>query len=605
MRAEQTPLRHVSMIGTTGRSHQRFPAVFTFALVAAACSGGGGSAPNLAPTIVTAAFVGASATPAAGDTLLLVFSEDIALSGAVLNDADITLTGGATLGTVTSAPALTSARTVSVTLGTGVAFTPGATQVMLSTGNDSVRDTAGLLGSTGTPVTIGTSDGANPTLSNVTIAHIDDALNGNGPAGGTLQVPPNGWTIDLTFTDNVLVDVARTQVTATVPVGTASGTQAAGTNLFPFLTVASSSASAASLRVPTTTSFPAGLFTLTCVVVDASGLASAADSITATGHAFTDDLRPFETATNAHQVWFLDFARDVESFTTSAIPGGISVDVTAGANGRSDFEDILHVLGMQSSSPIPNVSGSLNSNDVALAAFKTELLAQLASLYSGANVTFTLTQPTGSFGSSSSVAYDALGFSRISIAGSASSAGVLGVAIFDPSNATQNDDTLTDFSGIRLGVFLHTIADAGMGPPASSAFRLTFAPFAPSLGGTPIGNDAQDGQRLTDALNDTRATQIDTALHDFARFTAVVAAHECGHSMGLVRNGAMPVGLYGNDTVNFPGSQDGHIRTAALFPVGATNVMSPSLSYSTAINAATGFNSLNLAYLREQVFYGN
>ena len=73
----------------------------------------------------------------------------------------------------------------------------------------------------------------------------------------------------------------------------------------------------------------------------------------------------------------------------------------------------------------------------------------------------------------------------------------------------------------------------------------------------------------------------------------------------LAQNGAMPSGLYGNDTTNFPGSQDGHIRTAALFPVGATNVMSPSLSYSTAINAATAFNSLNLAYLREQVFYGN
>ena len=84
-----------------------------------------------------------------------------------------------------------------------------------------------------------------------------------------------------------------------------------------------------------------------------------------------------------------------------------------------------------------------------------------------------------------------------------------------------------------------------------------------------------------------------------------MTAHECGHSVGLVQNGAMPVGLYGNDAVNFPGSTDGHIRTAALFPSGAINVMSPALSYSLAINPATGFNSLNKAYLREQVFYGN
>ena len=63
--------------------------------------------------------------------------------------------------------------------------------------------------------------------------------------------------------------------------------------------------------------------------------------------------------------------------------------------------------------------------------------------------------------------------------------------------------------------------------------------------------------------------------------------------------------IKGNDAANFPGSQDGHIRTAALFPSGAINVMSPALSYSLAINPATGFNTLNLAYLRERVFYGN
>jgi hypothetical protein len=33
--------------------------------------------------------------------------------------------------------------------------------------------------------------------------------------------------------------------------------------------------------------------------------------------------------------------------------------------------------------------------------------------------------------------------------------------------------------------------------------------------------------------------------------------------------------------------------------------MSPSLGYSTALGASTGFNTLNLAYLREQATYGN
>lgn len=572
---------------------------------AASCGGGGGGSSNLPPTIVTAAFVGAGSTPTAGETLLLFFSEDVALvAGALLADADVTLSDNATLGTVTAAPSQVGTRSISVTLGAGVSFTPGTTTIAFGAGNDVVRDTAGALGTGGTPIVIGTSDGSAPVLTNVTISAIDGALNGTGTAGGTLQVPANGWTIDLAFTDNGPLDAARTQITASLPVATASGTQPAGTNLLPFLTMVAASNTASTWRVPSATTFPNGPLTLTCVVVDASGLASDSRSFAASVRAFTNPLRPFETNVNAQQVWFLDFARDIESFTTSTITGGASVGVTAGANGRSDFEDILHVLGLQRDTPIPNVQNGQDSNQVVVARFQQRLLNDLAALYADANIVFTTTPPGGSFGSNSSVPYDQLGFSQISIAGSPVTAGVLGIAIFDPSNATQNDDTRTDFQGERLGVFLHTIANSGMGPPSASAFRLTFGPLAPALGGTAVGA-AQDDLRLNGTLNDARATVIDTAITDLARFTAVVLAHECGHSMGLVRNGAMPLGLYGNDATNFPGSSDGHIRTQALFPSGATNVMSPALSYSSAIHPSTAFNRLNLAYLREQAFYGN
>jgi hypothetical protein len=71
-----------------------------------------------------------------------------------------------------------------------------------------------------------------------------------------------------------------------------------------------------------------------------------------------------------------------------------------------------------------------------------------------------------------------------------------------------------------------------------------------------------------------------------------------------VQDGAMPNGLYGGDTVNFPGSTSGHIFVGPPdFPVGSTNVMSPALNYDTTLHPATGFDSLNLAYLRERVLY--
>jgi hypothetical protein len=193
----------------------------------------------------------------------------------------------------------------------------------------------------------------------------------------------------------------------------------------------------------------------------------------------------------------------------------------------------------------------------------------------------------------------------MAIAGSAAEAGVLGRAIFDPNNRTQNDNTLTNFSSQRLGVFLHTIVDFGLGQPSVSSFRQTYDQFVGVLGGQAIGNAAGDAGRLAGATNDARRSAIDVAIRDFARFCATVVAHECGHSMGLVQDGAMPTGLYGGDAANFPGSTAGHIRNTALFPSGSTNIMSPALSYETAIDSATAFNRLNLAYLREQVTYGN
>lgn len=560
---------------------------------------------NQPPVLLSASWIG-SGTPQAGDPLLLSFSENVSASGSLLDAADATLSNSGSLGSVSAAPAVVAARTLSITLASGVSFVPGITTITFTAAQDAIVDGAGLAAITNAAIVIGDGDGSAPVLSNVTIAAVDDALNGTGTAGGVLQVPSNGWTIDLTYSDNVGVDTALTQITANVAVTANGASKSAGTNLVPFLTSVSVGAAAASYRVPSNMVFPNGAVTLTGTVIDTGGASSAPVSFAATVRAFSDALRPFETTVNAAQVWFLDFTRDIESLTVSAIAGGASVTSTPGSNSRSDFLDVLHALGLQHTTPLPNVTPGNDSNQVVRAQFDFQLLLQLAALYGGAPISFTLIEPSPSanFGSGS-VSYANAAYSRISVAGTPTTAGVLGVAIYDPHNTTQNDNTLVDFQGTRLGIFLQTIADVGLGPPASSLFRQTFTPFVSTLGGVPIGGNAQDGQRLTGSLTDARATQIATAISGMARFTALIIAHECGHSVGLVANGAMPLGLYGDDSVNFPGSADGHIRNTAQFPSGAINVMSPSVSYDTAIHVSTKFNSLNLAYLREQAFYGN
>lgn len=606
------------MIGTSQLPPQRFPfpgrafLLATLLATAAGCGGGGGGgAPVEGPTIVTAAVT--TNPPGAGDGLLLFFSTDVTLvAGTLFTDADVALASGDTLGNVTTPPVLVNTRTIRVTLGTGVVLAASSSTIALGAGNDCVATSGGVLGNTGDPVVVTAGDGTPPVLSRVTLNAIADELNGRGPAGGTLQLPPNGWVVDLTYSDALGIDVARTQVTANVPVGTPAGTRPAGANLRPFLTTLAATNTAASYLVPAAVTFPQGPVTLTCYVVDVTGLASSGASFTATVRNWTTALRPFETIANPSQVWFVDLSRDVESFQAVANGGGASVNVIAGANSRPDLDDLLLILGLHSSTPV-QVQPGLDSNQAVSQQFRTELLAHLATLYSGCNIAFTLTRPGGSFGSSTSIPYNSFGYSQISLAGSADDSGgsgILGIAIFDPSNTTQNNNSTLNFSGNRLGVFLHTIVDAGLAPPSSSPFRLTFDPFTPVVGGTPIGNQGGDATRLQAVLAGTATTGREglmaTAITSLARFAATVLAHECGHSMGLVQNGAMPTGLYGNDPVNFPGSTDGHIRNGQpMYPTGATNVMSPTLTFSAAISPNTTFNSLNLAYLREQVFYGN
>jgi hypothetical protein len=587
---------------------QRLPWLCAGALALAACKGGGGGGGDHAPPIlIAAAFGGGGPSPVAGDHLLLTFSEQIKLANRPFADADFTWSGGATFGTGALAAVQTDARQLLVTLGSGVAFTPGTTTIELSGANDVVLDLAGNRGASATPVTIGTDDGAAPTVGNLTLNAIDSILNGTGPAGGVLQVPENGWNIDVAYADAGLgVNPSATQVTADVDTHAGGTTFPAGTNLVPHLTTVSALATSARFAVPAGVTFPDGPVTLSCTAVDFGGRASTAATFAFRVHHWTDVLRPFEVSAHPSQVWFLDTSRDIESYTTQPITGGAQVVVTSTPNGRSDFLDVLFVLGLQSSTPIANVSGSLDSNQVVVQRFQTEMLAQLAALYPGVNVQFTFTQPAGSFGSASSFAYASFGYSQIMLTGSADLAGVLGAAQLDPNNQRQNNDCILESATTqRLGVFLETMVDVGLGPPAGSSFRVQFTPFAPALGGTPIGNNASDGLRLVGTLNDGRANQIDAAIDGFARFAAVVAAHECGHSVGLVFDGPMPIGLYGGDSTHFPGSTSGHIHTPSLFPSGGTNVMTPQLSYDLTLDSHTAFESLNLAYLREQVLYGN
>lgn len=563
------------------------------ALAAGACHGSGVGRGNAPPVITVAAL--------SGGGLSLFLSEDVLLlPGALLTDEDVALSGGATLGNVTTAPVQVSPRLVRVTLGAGAQLTTGTTTIALSSGNDAVADASAVLGRDGDPQVIQAGDGTTPALTAITLNTIDSTLNGTGPAGGMLQVPNSGFTIDLSFQDPTsAIDHARTVIVASRDVSAGGAVRPAGENLLPYLTPATLAATSSSHLAPPSVVLPDGVVTLTAYVGDVTGMMSAPASFMFLVRPLSDAVRPFETTVNGTQIWFLHTSRDVESFThTANVVQPIAV--TAGSNGRSDLEDLFLILGLHGSQAAINAGVT--------AAFRAETKLQLDALYAGANVSFTFDLLPDPFPSQIQVPYASFYYSQISIAGAESAtgtSGILGAALFDKHNVHQDDDTLLTFQNVqRLGVFLHTIVNVGFRPPSSTLFRTTYDPLAPFNGGTPIGAaaDGLDANRVAGSTVDARATTIHNAIRRFARFTAVVVAHECGHSLGLVADGAMPNGLYGGDAANFPGSTTGHIVNSN-FPPGSVNVMSPALGFDQALSSSTAFNPLNRAYLRERVVH--
>lgn len=579
------------------------PLLLALILALAACGGGRrGSSDTTPPALLSAHFVGAGAVPVAGDSLRFFFSEDLALvSTALLTDADFVLSTGATLGAVTAAPTLLSARVVELTLGAGVAVTTSST-LTLGPNNDAITDRVGNLGKPTAAVAITKGDGDDPVVSALTLNGVDDLSNGNGTAGGTLQVPQNGFTIDLAYTDLTSgIDPAATVITADISVGIGSQALPANTNLVASLTVIGAGAASASYLVPPTMVFPPSMFTLTAYLRDASGAVSAPRTFTARATQLADVLRPFETSANATQLWFLDLDRDLESYTLVNTTGDrYTLTINSTPNGSADVLELFPALGLHGS------NGAINTT--VTAQWKARILAELAGFFPGVNVGFTFTSPGAFPTGQTAVAYQSLGFSRICIGGAPTEAGTLGLAQFDPNNETQNDNCANDTLGRRTGVFVHTMVDntSALRGPSATLFRSTYDPLRAVFNNRPIGDadDGFDGERLAGTRNDARTTIINNAIGRLARFVAMVTAHEVGHSMGLVKNGAMPTGLYGGDTANFPDSSSAHIKMpSTLFPSGSVNIMSPAVNLDLATGTATAFNSLNLAYLRERVLY--
>ncbi|MBI4567498.1 MAG: Ig-like domain-containing protein [Planctomycetes bacterium] len=488
-----------------------------------------------------------------------------------------------------------------------------------------------------TTFTTSSADVTPPVISLLTVNAIPAILNGAGSAGGTMLTPASGFSIDVAWSDLGGSGISTTALTVSANValggGAGAGGADAGQNVGGQFTVTQTGAT---WSVPANLAFPTGAVTVTARIADVAGNLSAAATYSFLTEAITDAVRPFE----AENLWFVDFTRDAFAISIAAGAGTtVNFSSSGGANGVADFTEELRVHGLNvvSGAPVvPNTSGQ-DSNAWMRQRVIDRIIARTYDLYgiasSGGVPTYgpdsvrlrlTTTAPSPSDWSQSlgqrAYNYDATPYSQISVGGYAGS-GISGLSFINENNNRQDNDSLaTPLGGVAtLGIFPAADFAFDVNGSASSLFRETFDPLIPlaNRGNAPVGSGADDATVLDPQFvpaagtpaQQARHTLIENAIEVFALNTAMVLAHEIGHSLGLmVGDGPAdprppPLGLFGGDSANFPGSTPGHVDLTTFLPPGVSNVMSPSQTLDERVNTDTKFCALALAYLRERALY--
>ena len=116
------------------------------------------------------------------------------------------------------------------------------------------------------------------------------------------------------------------------------------------------------------------------------------------------------------------------------------------------------------------------------------------------------------------------------------------------------------------------------------------------MGGMPAGSYHLDPTVIAPGFDPDTATpaqaqryyDIFQAADDWATATAVILAHETGHSVGLVATGVPPQGLHGDNSL--------HNHHPSL-----GEVMSSAVSYDAIVSLQYRFRDINVAYLRQRL----
>lgn len=336
---------------------------------------------------------------------------------------------------------------------------------------------------------------------------------------------------------------------------------------------------------------PAGVWSLQAVVDENVGKATAFELAE-----LTDQLNPFVEI----DPWGIVVDRDLSGLSVE-YDGTFTVSYDREPNGVPDINEALAAIGM--------LGGDEAFNAAVMDLFLETFRAQLREF-------FLLDPETGAPGPDGvpiSIAFNTdadappveewamLGWSRIGLGGPppADDQGLFGRARLDWNNQNAEDNTVPG-----LGIFTTTFVGVAL---TSTIITTLLVDYIAEAGGAPFGSlpgDAAllDIERPLDQFPDdtrSRAQRFRFLVENFSLAVAAVMAHEIGHSLGLVKEGAPPAGMLagieGDWAVQVvPG---GHLDTPGF------NLMQPgsAFSFSDVLRSRPAFSSICLAYLRGQI----
>ncbi|MCI0633129.1 MAG: hypothetical protein L0206_04325, partial [Actinobacteria bacterium] len=197
---------------------------------------------------------------------------------------------------------------------------------------------------------------------------------------------------------------------------------------------------------------------------------------------------------------------------------------------------------------------------------------------------------------------------------------ILGQAWLDTRNLRQEANLNTGVSGQTTGIYLLGMFKVNISSGTSTTWRVkVLDKFVTGFtGAVPVGESDDDDEVLSGSFDRTAAgnTSAQNARYDaildaievVALYTSAVAAHEVGHSSGLVADGAPKTGLFGNAhfSNSFTEATSSIPNTSFHLNAIGNDLMAASTDVESTLFTGSDFkrfSGMDIAYLLNRLFY--